>query len=228
MKTTQFDEIEDFNKAINNWKNQKTEEVANYVEAGNPLLQFSNDNAVIDNYLISMVSGGNLNQSRLDQYMAKGLDINATTSDDDRYTACHFAAWDGNNEVLSMLIVAGANPDIVGGDTFTPLNLASSNGHLDCVKVLIANNVNIDNRIFLENIYHSINGGTALRDALLNLLWDVADILIDAGASVQVLNEKCLNGEDFFEVITQFAKNSSDSKYNILRVEQINKLVNES
>ena len=31
MKTTQFDEIEDFNKAINNWKNQKTEEVANYV-----------------------------------------------------------------------------------------------------------------------------------------------------------------------------------------------------
>ena len=23
MKTTQFDEIEDFNKAINNWKNQK-------------------------------------------------------------------------------------------------------------------------------------------------------------------------------------------------------------
>jgi ankyrin repeat protein len=127
-----------------------------------------------------------------------------------------------------MLIVAGANPDIVGGDTFTPLNLASSNGHLDCVKVLIANNVNIDNRIFLENIYHSINGGTALRDALLNLLWDVADILIDAGASVQVLNEKCLNGEDFFEVITQFAKNSSDPKYNILRVEQINKLVNES
>ena len=47
MKTTQFDEIEDFNKAINNWKNQKTEEVANYVEAGNPLLQFSNDNACL-------------------------------------------------------------------------------------------------------------------------------------------------------------------------------------
>jgi len=65
VKENEIDEIEDFNNAILNFKNQKIEEVANYVEAGNPVLQFSNDNDVIDNYLISMVSGGNLTQSRL-------------------------------------------------------------------------------------------------------------------------------------------------------------------
>ena len=224
VRENEFDEIEDFNNAIHSFKNQKIEEVAKYVEAGNPVLQFSNDNDVIDNYLISMVSGGNLTQSRLDQYLAKGLDINATTSDDDRYTACHFAAWDGNDEVLSMLIDSGANPDVVGGDTMTPLNLASSNGHLDCVELLIANNVNLDNRVLQGNIYHSINGGTALRDSLLNLFWDVADVLITAGASVSVLNEKSLNGDDFIEVLTQFSKDSEDSKYNLSRLEAIKNL----
>ena len=225
VEDNEFDEIVDFNNAIHNFKNQKIEEVAKYVEAGNPVLQFSNDNDVIDNYLISMVSGGNLTQSRLNQYLAKGLDINATTSDDDQYTACHFAAWDGNEEVLSMLIDSGANPDVVGGDTMTPLNLASANGHLDCVKLLIGNNVNLDNRVLQGNIYHSSNGGTALRDSLLNLFWDVADVLITAGASVSVLNEKSLNGDDFIEVLTQFAKESQDSKYNLSRLEAIKNLV---
>lgn len=225
VKENEFDEIENFNKAIHNFKNQKTEEVAKYVEAGNPVLQFSNDNSVIDNFLISMVSGGNLTQFRLDLYLAKGLDINATTSDDVRYTACHFAAWAGNDEVLSMLIDSGAQPDVVGGDTITPLNLASSNGHLDCVKLLIANNVNLDNRVQQGNIYHSSNGGTALRDSLLNLFWDVVDVLITAGASVSVLNEKSLNGDDFIEILTQFSKDSEDSKYNLSRLEEIKNLV---
>lgn len=221
-------EIDEFNKAIQNFKNQNIDEVAKYVESGNPVLQFSNDNGVIDNYLISMVSGGNLDQRRLDLYLSKGLDINATTSDSDAYTACHFATWDGNDEVLSLLIDAGANPDVVGGDTMTPLNLATTNGHVECVNVLIENNVNLENRVVQGNIYHSDKGGTALRDAVLNQLWDVADILIEAGASIGVLNEKCSNGNDFFEVITQFAKDSDDPKLHLRKIEDLKKLMHNS
>ena len=227
-KKSHTDEVEDFYRAITNFKNKNIEEVAKYVEEGNPVLQFSDDNKPIDNYLISMVCGGNLNQFRLEQYRLKGLDIDATTSDNDRYTACHYASWDGNYDVLNMLIDAGANPDVIGGDSMTPLNLAASNGHIDCVKLLISNEVNLDNRVFQNNIYHSINGGSALRDAILNLQWKVADALISAGANVEMLNEKCLNGEDLFEVITQFAKNTTDTEFHILRVEEIKKMVYES
>jgi hypothetical protein len=222
------DEVEDFNKAIKEFKIQNLNAVAKYVEDGNPVLQFSNDNGVIDNYLISMVSGGNLDQRRLNLYISKGLDINATTSDADAYTACHFATWDGNDEVLSMLIDAGADPDVVGGDTMTPLNLAANNGHIDCIKVLIDNNVNLDNRVLQDNMYHGDNGGTALRDAFLNQLWDVADILIESGASVEVLKEKCSNGADFFEVITQLAKDSEDPKLHLKKISDFKKQINKS
>jgi ankyrin repeat protein len=227
-RSSEVDEVEAFNKAITAFKKQNLDAVAAYVEAGNPVLQFSSNNDVIDNFLISMVSGGDLDQGRLDQYLSKGLDINATTSDDDAYTACHFAAWDGNDEALSILIDAGADPDVVGGDTMTPLNLAAANGHLDCIKILIDNNVNLDNRVLQDNIYHGDNGGTALRDAVLNQLWDIADVLIESGASVEVLNEKCSNGEGFFDVIVQLAKDSEDPKLHLKKIDDLKRQINNS
>ena len=128
-----------------------------------------------------MTSGGDLNKDKLDLYLSKGLDINATTSDADAYTACHFAAWDGNDDVLKMLIDAGADPDVIGADTMTPLNLASANGHLECVKLLVSSGANIENRVTIPNNHHSEKGATALRDAVLNLFWDVSDFLIKSG-----------------------------------------------
>lgn len=217
------DIIDDFNDAIKAFKELNMDAVAKYVQAGNPVLQFSNDNGVIDNFLISMASGGTLNKEKLDLYIKKGLDLDATTSDDDAYTACHFAAWDGNDDVLKMLIDAGANPDIIGGDTMTALNLAAANGHFECVKVLVSYGVDIDNRVTNDNAYHSKQGGTALRDAVINAMWDVADFLIKSGSSLDILNEKCASGQDFFTAVKQIISGLESKEYNLKKLDEIEK-----
>lgn len=222
-KEASKDLVDEFNDAIAAFKNNDMEVVAEYVQAGNPVLQFSNDNGVIDNFLISMTSGGTLDKKKLDLYKNKGLDLDATTSDDDAYTACHFAAWDGNDKVLKMLIDAGANPDIIGGDSMTALNLASANGHIECVKLLVSNGVNIDNRVSIPNINHSDKGATALRDAVLNLFWDVSDFLIKSGASVEVFNEKSASGEEFFSVVKRIILGQDDKENNLKKLDALEK-----
>ena len=227
-KTVSNDIIDDFDNAIKAFKNKNMEAVVAYVEAGNPVLQFSNDNGVIDNFLIAMTSGGNLNQEKLDLYVSKGLDIDATTSDDDAYTACHFAAWDGNSEILQMLIDAGANPDVIGADTMTPLNLSSANGHLECVKLLVSSGANIDNRVTIPNVNHSEKGATALRDAVLNLFWDVSDFLIKSGASVEVFNERSTKGEDFFSIVRRIILGQDNKEDNLLKLGVLEKKYNKN
>jgi ankyrin repeat protein len=222
-KTVSKDIIDDFDNAIKAFKNKNMEAVVAYVEAGNPVLQFSNDNGVIDNFLIAMTSGGNLNKEKLDLYIKKGLDLDATTSDDDAYTACHFAAWDGNEDVLKMLIDAGANPDVIGGDTMTALNLASANGHVDCVKLLVSSGANIENRVRNNNQFHSDKGGTALRDAVINSFWELADYLIKSGASIEVLNEKCSNGEDFFTAVRRIYLGLDNKENNLKKIDELEK-----
>jgi ankyrin repeat protein len=227
-KTVSNDIIDDFDNAVKAFKNKNMEAVVAYVEAGNPVLQFSNDNGVIDNFLIAMTSGGNLNKEKLDLYINKGLDLDATTSDDDAYTACHFAAWDGNSEILQMLIDAGANPDVIGADTMTPLNLSSANGHLECVKLLVSSGANLDNRVTIPNINHSEKGATALRDAVLNLFWDVSDFLIKSGASVEVFNEKSTKGEDFFSIVRRIILGQDDKENNLLKLGALEKKYNKN
>ena len=225
-KSSTNDIVDDFNNAVKSFKSNNLEAVANYVQAGNPGMQFSNDNGVIDNFLIAMTSGGNLNKDKLDLYLSKGLDINATTSDADAYTACHFAAWDGNDDVLKMLIDAGADPDVKGADTITPLNLSSANGHLECVKLLVSSGANIENRVTIPNNNHSEKGGTALRDAVLNLFWDISDFLIKSGASVDVFNETCSNGEDFFSVVKRIILGQENKENNLIKFGALEKKYN--
>jgi ankyrin repeat protein len=224
-KTVSNDIIDDFDNAVKAFKNKNLEAVAKYVEAGNPVLQFTMDNGVIDNFLIAMTSGGNLNKEKLDLYVSKGLDLDATTSDDDAYTSCHFAAWDGNEDVLKMLIDAGANPDVIGGDTMTALNLASANGHFDCVKLLVSSGANIENRVRNSNQFHSDKGGTALRDAVINSFWELADYLIKSGASIEVLNEKCSNGEDFFTAVRRIYLGLDNKENNLKKIDELEKNV---
>lgn len=218
------DFIDDFNDAILAFKNNNLEAVAKYVQAGNPGLQFSNNNGVIDNFLIAMTSGGNLNQEKLNLYVSKGLDLDSTTSDDDSYTACHFAAWDGNKDVLKLLIDAGANPDVIGGDTMTALNLASTNGHFDCVKLLVSSGANLENRVRNNNQFHSDKGGTALRDAVINSFWELADYLVQSDASIEVLNEKCSNGEDFFTAVRRIYLSLDNKEYNLKKISELEKI----
>lgn len=52
-------------------------------------------------------------------------------------TALHEACWTGNNDIVKILLKASCFVDSVNGAGFTPLHLASQNGHAKVAKTLL-------------------------------------------------------------------------------------------
>ena len=63
-----------------------------------------------------------------------GAAIDAKTKSN--WTACHFAASDGNVEIMRALIDGGADVHAVNAGNQTPLELALANGHRDIVALV--------------------------------------------------------------------------------------------
>lgn len=99
------------------------------------------------------------------------------------------AAFNGDIDSLRRQIKLGVDvnvtekegrsfrPEIIGG--WTPLIMASTRGHADCVKELLsAEGIEVDKK-------HSIVGKTALMFALESGHNDVAVLLLEAGADIE-------------------------------------------
>ena len=134
-----------------------------------------------------------------------------------------------------MLIDFGANPNVLSPTNESPINMAVVSGHLDIVQFFVDYDVemelNIDweNRNKTENPFHSSEGSTLIRDAVLNQHWDIFDVLIDGiGPNLDVLTESCsvgFEGEtNFFVAIEKFYK-SKNIDYNKERLELIKSTV---
>lgn len=96
----------------------------------------------------------------------------------DKYgaTALWYAASNGNEEILELLLQHHARPRMSDSLKKTPLIAATENGHLECVDKLL-----MDGRIDLEATDN--HGKTALRYACeLNHI-DIVKILVDHGAN---------------------------------------------
>ncbi len=192
-----------FEKAVNAYLEGDLEYVTAYVQAGNPVLQFNGD-TLITNELISYVCTYMEVDQRIVDLVEAGIDLDASFEDGEGYTAVHFAAWDGKDEILAYLLEAGAEADVVGEDGYTPLFLAAASGHLDCVELLVEQGAEVNRRLKDANIYFSKQGGTPLTVAFINGFLGLALFLIDSGADPYVLKEPCQNAP-FSDLFANFS-----------------------
>ena len=66
--------------------------------------------------------------------LEKGADIAA--KDNSRWTALHWAAWNGHKEVVKLLVEKGANVAVEDSDGKTAQHRAAASGHKDVVGLL--------------------------------------------------------------------------------------------
>ena len=152
-----------------------------------------------------------------------------TDTFEEGYTALHYAAWDNKDDIVKLLLENGAEVDALGADNRTALNLCAANGHLDSVKILVEFGADVNKSVGnTDNPFHGPSGGTPLREAIINLFWDVSDYLIANDADLEILNEDCL-GEphgvtNFLEVVRIEAAKSNRVDFSISET-KINELI---
>ena len=86
-----------------------------------------------------------------------GVDLNIRDTDLGRmHTALHLAATGGHEEILSALLLGGADKDALDKDWETPLMWAAMEGHLSIVDMLfqVGVNVNIHSTRRLYHMYY--------------------------------------------------------------------------
>lgn len=69
----------------------------------------------------------------------RGADLNTTTKSG--WTACHFAAYDGNVEIMGILIEAGADWRVENADGKSPLEVALASGRPDILDLAARHNL---------------------------------------------------------------------------------------
>lgn len=88
----------------------------------------------------------------------------------------HFAAQDGDVEAVKQLLKEGYQPNLFDELGKTPLHYAAERGHVGVLKLLLASGADVNAHD------ESVIGNTPLREIADNCSFEVANILIDAGA----------------------------------------------
>lgn len=108
------------------------------------------------------------------------------------YTALHYAARNGNEEICKILINAGlADVNATTNGGATPLHRAAMMGHLNIVQMLVESNAN--------PLLQDEDGQTVLHRAAANSHVSISTYLIDLQPSLKVIKDK--RGQTPFDVI---------------------------
>jgi ankyrin repeat protein len=118
-------------------------------------------------------------------------------ADESGWTSLMYASQNGDLNVVRMLLGGGADPNVQpaqklvdrGGASvevtnsagLTPLILAAVGNHPDVIAEILRGCAHVS--------FQSLDGDTALRDACTYGWWDVAQMLVQGGASCDFLDE---------------------------------------
>jgi len=112
-------------------------------EGGKPFLR-PNTHECSPFHTAAMVGCTDIVKYILDTFSVnKNADVNKTEKDCNK-TALHFAATSGYVETVLYLLIAGANPDALSFDLWTPMHYAAENGRADVVVTLLENGADPD------------------------------------------------------------------------------------
>ena len=110
-----------------------------------------------------------------------GADIE--TKDVEGHSPLHFACRSGSLDIVKLLVRAGAGVRVMDYEGHTCLTIAASCGHTETVRYLVGlKEVEVD--------YADDEDGTALHLAADNNHADVVQVLIDAGADIEVKDDR--------------------------------------
>ena len=150
-------------------------------------------------------------------------------SETDGYTALHFAAWDGKEDLIKLLIEKGSKVDTKGLDGYTPFLLAAGNGHYSSTVILVENGADINHIVNSDEDQRGSSGTSAIRTAAINQEWDVVDYLISKNAKLDTLLEPCLGKpggyENLFDVIRYFGKTNEYVIHNEEKILELERLI---
>ncbi|KAJ6259718.1 Ankyrin-2 [Drechslerella dactyloides] len=96
------------------------------------------------------------------------------------------SAWLGNEDIIRLLLNAGANPNFATPLGFTALHFAAGSGNIKAVKLLVQAGANLDPMMSVYNGFHSVPVFYPVRETQMTALNQVIDFLIESGASTNL------------------------------------------
>ncbi|KAI9802542.1 MAG: hypothetical protein M1833_001614 [Piccolia ochrophora] len=139
--------------------------------------------------------------------LTEGADVNAPASTRSGYTALQQAVCDGDNELVNVLLRHGADVNAPCSDAgTTAFGEAASSSNIQLVRQLLANGADVDG--FTDNGRRS---PTVLTLAISsNASREVVDLLLDAGAGVNVVGSLQRDNRENTALVASIARQRLD------------------
>lgn len=77
------------------------------------------------------------NPAQLKEYLKRKLPLNQALNNDDGFCALHYAAEEGNLEIVELLLKCRASPNLQTFRGLTPIIIAATKGNIACIQAML-------------------------------------------------------------------------------------------